>query len=712
MLLGGLVCAVGMVFLLSFLLAGPKLGMHYDFLEKYKNDAVSHEILIINTDEYIEGADIFSVLMTLTEMQAGNLILAGRVSPSSSPIIINETEVRRRFIDEYAILGSNIRSLFEGIRMGSVTPSQAPVFVDQVVDLAERGRDRLITALIDRDEEILRAVAVFGNFLQADTKPQADWDGKIRRVSPVNDEGEHAVYSHLKNRYAVSQIESSDKKRILWLRDHNSNEIDISLDAGGSIIASGASAFRRIDIELFRKYEEAENVMRNIMEHANDLRVFSQTPPDRIPLFLGDYADLLLDDLLNAPDSENRFAWLSARSNYIACLEEYFYTNADTYIISFYEDQIADTDPSDEDELRSLIEIKDELVLLSASMRQTYEELLSIHKKLKNELEMSLCIMGPPDNALYSALLANALITGSHVTPAQDRSVYVFSIAAVFLVLIIVFLMRPVILLPLGCVLSALTAAVFSAFFIFYSYWIDPLIPFGSSLTGIIIIFICKCAYLNYRASSFRLAYRAAVSKDVLRNLIKKGRPRLSEVKVCYASVIAIKDVNLLAKEDSDKALDALKSKKNFYALAKKIIFSAGGVVAGYEGDTVLACFGSSLELKPVLTTYKWDDDGEPVAKTYHPAEKAYALVMELLSNKKILWRFAVDAGDCTFSWSPETGYLASGRPAFRARNLVSKTEKFKARALITKSVLERINIDAEKIRALHDEDDSFYELP
>ncbi|MCL2264877.1 MAG: hypothetical protein FWC22_02435 [Treponema sp.] len=711
MLLAGLFCAAVMVFLLQFLLAGPKLGMHYDFLQKYKKETVSREILIINTDEYIEGADIFSVLVTLTEMKASNMILAGKLSPSSSPITINETEVRRRFIDEYAVLGSNIRGLFEGIRMGSVTPVQAPLFVDQVIELSEQGRDRLIRALIDRDEDILRSIAVFGNFLQADTKPITDWDGKIRRVKLINEEGEHPVYGFLKNRYAVSQIETSDKRRILWLRGHNSSDIDITLDNDGNIIALGAASLRSMDIDVFRKYDELENVMRNKLEQANELKIFSQTPPDRIPLFLGDYADLLLNDLLSAPDSDNRYAWIAARSNYINSLREYFDSESEIFFINMYEDKIADTDPSNEDELNNLINAKNGLVLLSSSMRETFKEFIQIHDKLADELEMSLCIMGPHDNALYSALLSNTLITGSHTKPAQERSVYFWPFIAVFIILIIIFMMRPVILLLVGCILSALSAAAFSGYFIFFSYWIDPLISLGSSLTGIIIIFIIKCAYLNYRAGSFRIAYRAAVSKDVLRNLIKKGRPRLSEVKVCYASVIAIKDVNLNAKEENEKPQDAVKSRKIFYALAKRIIFSAGGVVAGFEGDTVLACFGSSLELKPVLTTYKWGEDGEPVAKTYHPAEKAYALVMELLSNKKISWHFAMDAGDCTFSWSPETGYLVSGRPAARARNLVVKTMRYNAKALMTNSVLERINADTDKIKILNDENGTFYEL-
>jgi hypothetical protein len=206
------------------------------------------------------------------------------------------------------------------------------------------------------------------------------------------------------------------------------------------------------------------------------------------------------------------------------------------------------------------------------------------------------------------------------------------------------------------------------------------------------------------------MAYRTAVSKDTLRALIKRGRPRLSEVSVSFSAVVAIKDINLLSKEDKDKSQDSGKDRRAFYLLVKKYAFGVGAVIAGYEGNTVLVCFGSSLEQHPSLTTYKWNDDGKPI-KTYHPIEKACAFVKDLMKNDKISWRFGIDAGECSFSWSPETGFSVNGRPPVRARVLVSKTMRFKARALITNSILEKINVESDKINALQDGNDNFYVL-
>ena len=695
MLLGGFVCAVAAAFFLNSFLSGPRLGLHYDFLLDYKSPIVSGEILIINTDEFIEGSDLLIVLMTLTEMEASNLILTGRVSPSSSPIAFNDAEVRGRFNDEYNLLSSNIRNLFEGIRMGYVNPAQAPLFVEQVVELANDGKDRLISALIDRDEDLLRSFAVFGNFINADYKPRLDPDGKLRRVNPIdtNTLNEHPVYEYLKTRYAFSQIESTDLGKILWLRSQDAKDLDIPLDREGNII-TGKASFRGIDIELFRLYDETDKNMRDLLKQANELRVFSQTSLDRIPLFLDNRSQLLLEELYRSPNNNNRNAWITSRVNYLKSLDDFFSGNSDSSIINQYEEQISDIDSANIELLNSLITRKNSLAEILQTMRNEYNKLSIIHSQLKKELELSLCIMGPKVNSEYSALLANVLITGAFIKPAYNIYTLFWSITITLLILIIIFYLRPLILLPVGIVLSILSAFIFIGFFIFNSFWIDPLMVLIPSLTGTLIIFICKCIYLNLRASNFRMAYRSSVSKEVLRDLIKTGRPRLTEVNTAFAAVIAVKENNLLGKEDNEKSQDAGKVKRSFYSLVKKIVFNAGGVIAGYEGDTVLVCFGS------------------PIDKSYHPINKACNFVREIIRNEKISWRFGIDVGNCSFAWSPETGFSVNGRPAVRARILVSKTSRFKVRALVTETVLERTNKEAEKIGALYDENDTFYELP
>jgi hypothetical protein len=301
--------------------------------------------------------------------------------------------------------------------------------------------------------------------------------------------------------------------------------------------------------------------------------------------------------------------------------------------------------------------------------------------------------MGPEDSANYSALLANAVITGSFITPGYIRYTLFWSITAAFVILLIVFMMQPAALLIFGLGLTVLASSAFGCVFVFYSYWIDPLIVFASSLSGVLLLFSCKTGIINRRKRHYNKVYGTAVSKNHLKELIRLGRPRITNAVVTQAAVIAIRDPNILNREDHEKPQDAGKIRKMFLSAVKNIVFEAGGIIAGFEGDTVIACFGSPL-----------DKSGDPV-------EKAMNFISGLLKDEKLPLRFGIDAGECNFSWSPESGFSVNGRPAVRARVLASKTVRLKARALITDYVREKINIEAKKIGSLFDGSEPVFEF-
>jgi len=696
-LLCGLVCSAGMAFLVNFFLAGPKLGAHYDFLLSNKRPPpVSREILIIETGDFIETSDIYSALLTLTEMNASNLILTGRVSPSFSPVTITEAEIRRRFVDEYILLSTNIRNLFEAIRSGSVSPVQAPGYVERLVELTEQGRDRLLTALIDRDEDLLRAVTVFENFMEAETNPKFDKDGKLRRVSPFDAETslEHPVFLTLRQRYAVSQIEGSDQGLVLWLRRNDGTETDIPMDKNGNIITAWDSSFRRINLEVFKEYDEAGRVMRNALVSANELGAFSSTLPEKSPLILGDYALMLREEMLKTPDSGKKEAWIVARKNYFDSLYEFLEGQAETVLVKGYNEVITDEAGLNEQGLAALASMRDEMSRSFALMREEYNRLSSLRDKLREELASSFCIMGPEHYADYSALLANVMITNSHIVPAYDASILFWSITAAFIVLLSVFMLRPVVQLICGICLSVIAAGAFGCVFIFYSYWIDPAVVLSSSLFGTFAVFYIKCASLKYRTRRFRAAYGTAVSAGILRELIILGRPHLSEVIVTAAAVVAVKDIDLLHNEDNERPEEAGKCKKIFFSSVKKTAFSYGAVIAGFEGNMVLLCFGSPLD------------------KTGDPVKKACAFIKELINSENKSWRFGVDFGKSAFYWTAETGYSVNGQPAVRARMLASNAVQLKARALVTGAVRENMNANYKKIGSLHETGEPVFEFP
>jgi hypothetical protein len=696
-LFGGLVCTAGMVLFTNFILAGPKLGLHYDFLlELQQPPPVSGEILIIETGDYIESSDIFNVLMTLTEMDAGTLIMTGKVSPSSSPVSITETEIRQRFMDEYILINTNIRNLFEAIRLGSVSPVNAPGYIDRLIELTNQGRDRLLAALINRDVNLLRSIAVFGNYLETDTNPVLDKDEKIRRVLPIDGKSstEHSVFLSLKNRYAEAKIETADQEQILWLLNYDGTELDIPLDRDANIITPWNCNFRRVDISLFKEYEEAELAMRSALAKANELGAFSQTLPEKSPLILCDFALMFREELLNSPDSERRSVWVREREKYFESLNDFFNSQAESELVKGYNDVIADEILLGEEGLASLAKMRDQLIQSFTNIRDVYDRLYAVHSQLKKELTMSFCILGSGGNAEYSALLANAIITGSHVKPVYDQYILIFSAAGAFIIIFVIFYMRPSMLIILGIILSTVASAVCSFVFIFYSYWIDPAIVFVSSVTGTLFIFYLKCTVKNYRARRFRMAYGSSVSQEALRELICAGKPRLSDVIVTNAAVVAIKDNNLLTNEDREKPHEAGKAKKAFFFLVKKTVSDYGAIIAGFEEDTVLACFGSPLD------------------KSSDPLGRACGMVTDLLSDEKKSWNFGIDAGECTFYWMPETGYSVNGKPAVRARVASSKTRRLKVRSIVTETVWLDLNLKAKKLGSLYDGSEAIYAYP
>jgi hypothetical protein len=287
--------------------------------------------------------------------------------------------------------------------------------------------------------------------------------------------------------------------------------------------------------------------------------------------------------------------------------------------------------------------------------------------------------MGTDSYAPYSAVIANVMMSNAHIIPAYDRSILFWSIITALIVLSLIFLLQPATQLICGICLSVIASAVFGCVFIFHLYWIDPVIVLSSSLFGTFVIFYIKRAGLKYRTQHFRVAYGTAVSKEVLKELIILGSPRLSEVNINNASVIAIKNDNLLKEEDREEPQDAGKNRKDFFSSVKDSAFASGAVITGFEGDIVLVCFGSPLD------------------KTFDPAKKACAFVKKLLNDEKTNWHFGIDFGECTFFWTEETGFSVYGHPAVSARMLVSKTSFLKVRALVSDTVQENINVKLVK---------------
>jgi hypothetical protein len=760
-LLSSLCAAAAAALGLNYLLAGPRLAGHYDALMKRRPlPPVSREILLINTNDMLESGDVLTALKVLCEFDAAALLVEAPVLGSSSVRIGNEEEIHRRFTDEYALLGKNIRNLFEAIRLGSVSPGESSRYVENLVELAERGRDRLSAAILSRDGagavQTARAAAVFGNVLEAAdlrsssqalageppeipwyARPRPDRDGKLRRIAPLlraNGTGggalvEHIAYSALKSRWDSSRIEYREQGPVLLITKQGGEETCIPLDRDGNILVEKAreGQFRRIGLEFFHEYENADRALGQLLKDAEALGVYAAARPEGIPLFLYDYARGLWEELLKAGDGENagleekRGAWIAAREDYVKSLEELLGGNAEAALVQGYEEIIA-TETLKDEGLEKLKKLRDDLIAAFAELREKHLEFAALRNSLAEALADSFCVMGPDipgAQAEASALLANSLLTGSGVSAAGGFYALLWSLGAAFLVLICIHRMRPAAVLIFGIFGGLLCFAGFGWSFIISACWMDPLVSAGSCLAGTMLIFFCRFAAIRRGARRFRLAYGPALGKPVLKQLIRAGRPLLSETVSARAAVIAVKDPSLPGKEDREKPLDAAKAAAEFRGAVMPVFKKAGAVIVGCEGDTIIAAFGSPPEriyIGRTRTETPYGDD--PGARSsHHPAIKASGFISELLQQNggpANNWRFGMDCGDCAFSWSAETGYTANGRPVVRSRILASLSSRYKAKILITDSFREKLNQPARKLGTFGQagSSENFYELP
>ena len=724
--------ALAIILLLNYVLAGPKLGLVYDALLGFRTPPpVSGEILLIETDEVIEPSDVFSVLMALSEMGAADLLIEVPLLGTGSGMAETGAEFSYRINDEFNLLGRNIRNLFDAIRLGFVPPVELPAYVESLIELAERGRDRLNAAIVRQDEAgsvwAAQAAVVFGRAITAAdlrpvsssgdipwySLPRPDKDGRLRRIAPViGSEVEHIVYRALRPRWEESALEPAEAGYFLVNRFEGQQgeelEYRFPLDRDGNILIEKQAVekrqqvFRRLTLNHFRDYDQTGRTLARLLKDAESIGAYAVITPERIPLILYDYAERQKEELLRAPSESAYIAWINARMDYIASLDEFLYGHSEMTLVNGYEMLIA-TEGLDERGVTRLQSLRDELIRAFVAMREKHLELVELRTLLAKELDSSLCIMGTTLSASASipessALLANTLLTGRCITPGQSRYIVLWSLIVSFVALLCIHALRPVLLLTLGCITSLLCGAAFGASFVISGYWIDPFIPMAALLGGTLVLTVSRFCIGYDRSLRFRLAYTSSVNAAMLQQLIKTGRPPLSETLCAQAIIIAVKNPGMSGREDRETPLEAAEAAAEFRDEFSRMFKRQGALILGFENDIALACFGSPPQriCRESVT---------------HPAAKAVPCIREILDNPFAAeWCFGVESGECAFSWSQETGYTANGHPVARARVFASLAHRYHVRAVIGESARKSSGLNLNKLAALSGE--NFYELP
>ena len=446
--------AAGVTALLCFLFDGPRLGPFYDFLLRQRpSPPVSRDILIIDSsvpgqelgDDILEPGAAASLLYTMTELGGRTLIIQVPILGLSAGGAAGEAEIINRFDEEFSILSRNIRNLFDGIRTGSVAPSDSARYVRELVELSDKGKERLVSALVRRDEEGIvsmeKAAALFGHVRRPGdlrvqlirageggqpgvlaerneySRARPDRDGVLRRIAPILtvpglSEGgagertlEHIIYSALKTRYKTSGIEYNDSAgfrpgQFLAVRGGpDGKDTIIPLDRNGSVlfeVPRKGEDFRRIGISDFLEYDEADKSLRRLISDCEALGIYQGIEGENHPGILYDYALSLRDELVSSPDylnEEKKLAWIEARNSYFASLENFLYGPAEMNLVGGYEDIIA-SESLGMTGIIKMTEMRDSLIRAFIALRARYNEVLGLRKKIESALAGSFCILG------------------------------------------------------------------------------------------------------------------------------------------------------------------------------------------------------------------------------------------------------------------------------------------------------------------------------
>ena len=829
--------AAGVAALLCVLFAGPRLGPFYDFLLRRRpSPPVSGELLIIDSsvprdtpaadlssggagpdlgEDILEPGAAASLLYTMTELGARTLIIQVPILGLSAGGKVGEAEILYRFDEEFSLLSRNIHNLFDAIRTGSVAPSEAARYVGELVDLSEKGKERLVSDLVRRDEEGIdsmeKAAAFFGHvrrpgdlrvqlimsgeggrpgaLVERDeySRARPDQDGVLRRIAPaltdIQADGtektlEHIIYGALKTRYESSEIEYSDspgfagesKRRVSYPKDlvlrNGKDEADtvIPLDRSGAVLFEtphNGEDFRRIGISDFLAYDEADRNLRRLLSEGEALGIFQGIAGENRPDFLYDYALSLRDELSasmpvsDGGDETSKLGWIEARRKYFASLDDFLYGPAEMNLVEGYEEIIdsnsRDPSPLGEAGIVRITDMRDTLIRSFVSLRDKYNEVLELRKKLESALAGSFCILGKgsaapqsagpaqpifqdfprnivrgiksafygsnPTDAEASALLANSILTGRVVKPGEERYLLLGALVWALLTCFFIKSLGPALTLGVGAFLTLLIGAGFSWSFIFSGLWLDPLVPAAASGTGVLVSFVWALIARGRYSRRFRLAYGPFVSRSCLKSVIRTGKPLPSQTVTVRAAVVAIKRSDPAAPRDSQDPRASSQEVLAFQEKVSELFRKAGAVIIGSDGDLVTVCFGSPLErvyMGSRKETSPYEDNIHALAA---PALRAVNFVSETAGRPECeFWHFGLDIGKCTFAWTALSGYFALGVPVQKARILSRLAVRYRARIVISAPVNEALpDLVAKKLDTLNERDGSggepFYRL-
>lgn len=668
-------------------------------------------------DGTVEPGSLARALLAMTELEAAYVVVQAPVALRDENKPGAEKYLERRFDEEFDRIKGNIRTLFEGIRMGSIRPRDAERFVSELGALVDASKRRLLSAGVDRGDEggrlLEQAAGALGRVRAAEdlsgaglirspsrdpraadallpvtthSRAERDEDGALRRLRPLLRRpglvSEHVAYAALLD-HAAGRDFGIDPEAPLVLEAPRERD--------------GAYPFRKIDLADFGRYEELELKFYADLKEMERSGYFAALDPLSYPTTLYEYAQSLRAELLVAPTAERTEDWREGRRRFYAAAEALLSGPSLKTILSGY-DSLAEQEKLTEEGLTGIAGLKEIAAQSFEWARSSLRELFGLRETLDAQVRGSFVIVGPllseerrrirAENDLgdteASAVLVSTLLSDTRIAPASAqlrRDAALYPAAAAVLVSAV---LAPAAAAVACAAAAALASAAAALLFLRWDIWLHPALPaVGIAAAGAASVAASLARDALRRRSQLRafagrlrpeaLARRAAAGDDI-------RLPRAAR-----AAVLAIRRQDPSDQGPADHAdlLAAAAAARRFREDAAAVLRDAGAALLRTEGDLVFAAFGSPLDA----------GDGAGAREAALAACRAALDFLEKADSRapEADYRIGMDLGDCVFEHSALGGYWAHGQAPINARLFSTLGSRYGARIVAGKALMDAL---------------------
>jgi adenylate cyclase len=695
-------------------------GLLYDAAMRLRPAAAaSREILLLDIDDRaiaLTGAwpwttdTLADGLAQLEELGAERVVLdfplpdtATGASDGVPPAVTDS------FDREFALMGENIRTLFDGIRRGAVPPKDAPRLVDDLVGLVDTAKARLLGGIAGAatgpDAELAGALRAFGQVwvaggLRADrtadpvpaalaaaargfgfTARTAETDGVLRSSLPMargaDRISEQVAFAALLERLGSPSLQAADRRLVLGgARPPGmpARDITLPLTDDGDLLLDWPGTE---NTDGFRHLSWGDLVELDWLEQ--DL-VASLGDVDRSGL-LGARGTALLDRYDDAATLRARLLadggaalggeWREARERFFALAGEALLP-----------------EPA-----------SDSPVLAEA--RRIMQEIGRSRESLRGVLEGSFCIVSlatrtvpgslgrTPLGAVASggsasAALVNTILTGR---PLQDLPGWVGKAVGLLLALLAtlaVLRLRARWTVLVGVLFAAAVIAGAGGLFLGTGRFVDPVVAAGSPALACAALAAARVIRRTPGRRTARQRFSARVPRTALRALVRAADHAPVDEGQRIVTVISARIGGL----QGAAAAAAPAVFNRLHAVLGRVVVGLGGTVGRAEGDALEAFFGAPLAAA---------DDAHRACRCVVRLQAALrelnaAFLAERLLAAPLVPRIGVASGPCLagdLGMPGIPGYAVMGPAREAAWQLVLASERFGAGSLATGPVWE-----------------------